>query len=36
MAATFHFPPNQLWEMNSADIDYWHEQARRIADGTET
>ncbi|WP_417591079.1 GpE family phage tail protein [Parasphingorhabdus sp.] len=36
MAAVFHFPPTQLWKMTAADINYWHEQARRIGNDAQT
>jgi hypothetical protein len=30
VAATFHFPPSELWEMSLDDLLFWHVQAERI------
>ncbi|WP_420825395.1 GpE family phage tail protein [Rhodocyclus purpureus] len=32
MAWTFHFPPSDLWEMDAAELDFWADEAKRIAD----
>jgi len=30
IAATFHFPSDQLWEMDAEDLHFWVEEARWI------
>ncbi|NKB37855.1 MAG: GpE family phage tail protein [Gammaproteobacteria bacterium] len=30
MAATFHFPPSELWEMGIDELYFWHEQVKRF------
>jgi hypothetical protein len=30
IAATFHFPPSEIWDMNAEELLFWHDQAARI------
>ena len=30
VAATFHFPPSEIWAMEVDELLYWHAQALRI------
>lgn len=30
IAAVFHFPPSELWEMDIDEFMMWHQQARRV------
>jgi hypothetical protein len=30
IAATFHFPPSELWAMSADDLLFWHGQAVRV------
>jgi len=30
IAATFHFPPESIWEMSAEDIAFWHRQVMRL------
>ena len=30
VAATFHFPPSEIWAMEGAELLFWHTQAARI------
>jgi len=30
IAVTFHFPPSELWEMDSTEFLFWCKQARWV------
>lgn len=30
MAYTFHFPPSEMWEMDTGEMDFWAGQAQAI------
>lgn len=30
VAAVFHFPPSELWQMRVGELMMWHKQARRF------
>lgn len=32
IAAVFHFPPSELWEMDAEELLFWHNQARRVSE----
>ncbi|QPC45371.1 GpE family phage tail protein [Kaustia mangrovi] len=32
LAATFHWPPSDLWELTADDLIFWAHKAKRISD----
>ena len=32
VAATFHFPPSEMWEMDADELRFWHRQAVRVSE----
>jgi hypothetical protein len=36
IAATFHFPPTEIWNMDADELLFWHAQAARISEAGRT